>query len=112
MSRKLSDGHHIGRFLQLDRLLIDERALVVNDHVRVQRAILCSSVRRRVAANEPGASTRALGESGRARQDDLRSTLARKGEAGETSLYLHVRDVAAGLAGEVQADGARGEDGS
>lgn len=49
MARELSDGNHIGRLLQLDRLLVHERALVVHNHVRVERAILGSSIRRRVA---------------------------------------------------------------
>lgn len=38
--RQLSYGYHVGRFLQLDGLLIYESAAVVHDHVRVKRAIL------------------------------------------------------------------------
>jgi hypothetical protein len=40
MPRKLSNGNHVRRFLQLDRLLIDEVALVVDDHVGIERAVL------------------------------------------------------------------------
>lgn len=40
MPRQLSDWDHIGRLLQLDRLLVDEMALVVNDRVRVERALV------------------------------------------------------------------------
>jgi hypothetical protein len=36
--RQFSDGYHVGSFLQLDRLGVYEPALVVYDHVRVERA--------------------------------------------------------------------------
>ena len=38
VSRQLSDGNHVRRFLQLDDLRIDEGALVVDDDVRVNAA--------------------------------------------------------------------------
>lgn len=47
MSRKFSHGDHVGCFLQLDDLLIYERALVVYDNVRVQRTVLGSICSRR-----------------------------------------------------------------
>lgn len=40
VSRKFSNGDHIGCFLQLDDLLVYERALVVYDNVRIQRTVL------------------------------------------------------------------------
>lgn len=38
--RELADGDHVGRLLELDRLLVDKGALVVHDDVRVERAVL------------------------------------------------------------------------
>lgn len=88
MTRQFSDGNHIRRFLELDRLLIDERALVVNDNVGIKRTILRSSSRLGVGAAFP-----------------------REGEAGESTLHLHVRDVATGFASDVQSNRSGGKDG-
>lgn len=38
--RQLADGDHVGRLLQLDCLLVDKVALVVDDRVRVERALV------------------------------------------------------------------------
>lgn len=40
MAGQLSYGHHIGRFLQLDGLGVDEAALLVQDDKRVRAALL------------------------------------------------------------------------
>ena len=40
MSRQLADRDCIRRLLQLDDLLVDERALLMDDRVRIERAVL------------------------------------------------------------------------
>lgn len=39
VTRELSRRDHVGRFLEFDRLLVDESTLVVDDHVRVEGTI-------------------------------------------------------------------------
>jgi len=39
MPRQLADGYHVRRLLQLNRLLIDETASIMQDHVWVEGAI-------------------------------------------------------------------------
>lgn len=60
VSRELSDGDHVRGFLQLDVLLIDEAALVVHNHVGIHRAVLGSSIRRRIPIRDASAGHWAL----------------------------------------------------
>jgi hypothetical protein len=39
VSRQFSDWHHVGRLLQLDCLLVNEAASVVENDIRVHRAV-------------------------------------------------------------------------
>lgn len=66
MAGELSDGNHVGRFLELDRLLVDELALVVHDDVGVQRAVL-GSVRSLLTVGLPVSNASRLGERERGR---------------------------------------------
>jgi hypothetical protein len=43
MPRQFSDGNHIGCFLELDTLRIEEFTLVVYDDPWIQSAVICSS---------------------------------------------------------------------
>lgn len=96
VARQLADGNHVGRLLQLDRLLVHEGALVVHDHVRIKRAVLGSTIGRRVAVGRGEVESQQASERlRRAGLRDSRATLAREGEAGEATLHLQVRDVSA-----------------
>lgn len=53
--RQLSSRYHVGRFLQLDVLLVDEGALVVNNDVGVKRAFLWLSINRSAASRSSSA---------------------------------------------------------
>ena len=98
MAREFSDGDHVGCFLKLDRLLVNKGALVVHDHVWVQRAVLGSIGAVRSAAVASEVSSR----SGTGK--DARATAAGESKAREAALDVQMCDVATGLAGDVEAD--------
>lgn len=104
VARQLSDRDHVRRLLQLDGLLVDKAALVVHDRVRVERAVFhfsgpCDAV----VPTTRSVRVPALFWWDR---EVLRDTLARELEAREPALHFHRRDVATGLALEVQTDRA------
>lgn len=61
MTRQLADRDHVGRFLQLDGLLVDKGTLVVHDRVRVERAILDFSCGRGAVRQPRAVSLATLG---------------------------------------------------
>lgn len=112
VSGQLANGDHVGRLLQLDRLLVDKGALVVHDDVGVEWAVFGLAGRGgAVGRRQREVRTMAPREEAReARSRDARNALARQLEAGKATLDLLRRDVAARLAREVKAYGARRED--
>lgn len=82
---QLSDGHGVRRLLELDDLLVDKAAFLVNNHVGIQRALLWLA------------------------RDGLACASAGKREAGEPARNCEVRDVPAALAHDVQLRRAGGE---
>jgi hypothetical protein len=79
MTGQFTNWHLVGGFLELENLLVHKLALLVVNHIRIERTFLIWLVARYLCA----------------------AALTREGEAGETAVNGNIFTVVAGLAANV-----------